>query len=125
MTVKPLFSDRLVTKLRAVQIRGWLNMAVGGDTWTVTRWTGDGVSTARTQTTVGAITGYIYEEKAVQLVSSSGGVQVGQAGWRLALISGTVQVEDVLISVADSRAFTVRALDVDFLFSRATVEKAS
>lgn len=121
--VKPLFSDRTVQQLRTIQIRGWKNTAVGGDTWTVTRWTGDGVTGAKTQTTVGTITGYIYEEKIVQVGGTQSGTQVGQAQWRLALLAGTVQPEDVLTSVADGRKFTVRALDADFLFPRADVER--
>jgi hypothetical protein len=121
--MKPLFSDRTVKSLRNVQIRGWLNTAVGGDTWTVTRWTGDGVSTPKEQTAAGTITGYIYEEKVVQLTGSAAGTQIGQAQWRLALLSGDVQVEDVLTSIADGRKFTVRALDEDFLFKKADVER--
>lgn len=124
MTIKPLFSDRVLAKLRILEQRAWTNTAVGGNTWAITRWTGDGITTPRSQTAVGTITGYIYEQKDVQLVNAQSGTTVGQAHWRLAIVSGSVHVDDVLVSTTDATwKFTVRALDQDVLFQRADVER--
>jgi hypothetical protein len=126
MANKPLFTSRTVTTLRTIKQRAWLNTAVGGVTWTVKRWSGDGVTGTKTLSTIGTITGYVYRTKAAQLGSTASSTQVGQPGWHLSLLRGRVQDEDILISVADSSwAFTVRSEDDTWLFDGAIVEQTA
>jgi hypothetical protein len=116
MANKPLFTSRTVTTLRTIKQRAWLNTAVGGVTWTVKRWSGDGVTGTKTLSTIGTITGYVYRTKAAQLGSTASSTQVGQPGWHLSLLRGRVQDEDIL---------TVRSEDDTWLFDGAIVEQTA
>lgn len=83
---------------------------VGGSSWTVRRASGSGVSGAKTWATVGSVTGYALRNAPDAQALALPQVTVASAPWRWVAPLGqpvSVQAEDVLISVADGRAFTV------------------
>lgn len=87
--------------------------AVGGDAWTVTRTTGDGIAAPRVETELDApIAGSVYRAKPKAVVVNGALFQPDDA-WRLVAAAGTsVQVGDRLTSVSDtSLVFQVMSLE--------------
>jgi hypothetical protein len=96
----------------------------GGGTWSVERWTGDGVTTARTQVTgVPNITGYAYRQKPGLVAPALPGAPVLDDIWRLIVISGTVQVDDMLTSTATGEQITISSVESWYNYTRCNVER--
>lgn len=107
---KPLLSSRTMAALRRIELRGFTteDVTVGGDTWSVQRATGDGMSGPVVTGPAAAITGYVYQQRATSERASAPGTPVGEALWLLTVVAGSVQIGDVITSEDDSQwVFTV------------------
>jgi hypothetical protein len=96
----------------------------GGATWTVARWTGDGVTAARTAVTgVSAITGYAYRQEPGPTAPAAPGEPVLADLWRIIIVSGTVQEGDLLTSTTTGEQLTISSVESWYGYVRCNVER--
>jgi hypothetical protein len=108
---------------RALAQRSIAEVAVGGDTWSVSRPGGNGVSGPRSSASAGTVTGYAYQEQPADVVVNVAGTPLPNAPWRFMVVSGAVQPGDTITSAASATIkFTVRAPDANSLWTDPILE---
>jgi hypothetical protein len=111
--VPALISPTGRAALRQIREDELRERGVGGEAWTVTRRSGDGVTTVTTVTTVGTAMALVGERPAGQLASAAPGSLVGKTEWEAIIIASgpALLPEDTLTSVASpTLAFRLRAV---------------
>lgn len=97
-------------RIREAELRG---RGVGGESWAVTRASGDGVAVPVMWAAVGTAAALVGELPAGNLASAAPGASVAEASWE-AIITGTAPAllpDDVLTSVATpALAFRLRSV---------------
>lgn len=84
--------DLTATRLWAIR-----QLSVGGQRWTVTRHTGDGVGAPRTAAVVGVVRGYLWQDTRARTGQALPGAQAPVAPWRFARVGGlALQADDHL-----------------------------
>lgn len=115
---RPLLSARDLRNLRAVRESELQLRAVGGDRWTVTRRSGDGVGSPTTPATIGEARALIGELPAGKIGETAPGSLLAPPHWELIVIADgpALLPEDTLTSVADtSKVFRLRAVTDRYL----------
>lgn len=91
-------------------------LGIGGSSWTVETNTGNTVSTAKTWTSAGTITGYVVESPPSSEQLSLAGGRLLQAGWTFlgkTALAGALISPARITSVSDpTKVFLVRGLDL-------------
>lgn len=122
-----MHNEQAKARLRAVRIKGLIDQGVGGDTWTVERKGGDGITPA-SSTTPASVTAYVYQEKPSKLAMALAGTPVSSGGsgapWWVEVVAGDLEAGDVITSADDpSLIFTVHKPEQRPLFWKAIVTK--
>lgn len=87
------------------------DLAIGGESWTVERPSGNGVTGPTSSGAAASITGTVYRAKPPTIVVNVAQTPVPVRQWHLNLRTGTVAVGDRITSVATpSYRFTVKSL---------------
>lgn len=94
----------------------------GGATWTVERKTGNGVSAPATSAPASSITGYAYRQRPGARAPTAAQTAALDDQWFIIVTAGEVKVRDVLTSVADGRALTVKTREPWYEYQRCEVE---
>lgn len=81
--------------------------SAGGESWTVDRISGDGITARPTLMTVTTVTGYAYRAMPQRIVSEQAPDFTPTEDWRFVTTSPEVQEGDTLRSVLDGRSFQV------------------
>jgi hypothetical protein len=88
------------------------NVALGGNQWTVSRATGNGISAPVTTGSAGTITAYVIEAQQPALQTTPAPLFVTVDSWELYATTGTdLQIGDTVTSVADP-TFRFQVLDI-------------
>jgi hypothetical protein len=94
----------------------------GGYAWTVVRTTGDGVASDTTQAPAASVSGYAYRSRPSPISPTDPQTGALDERWYFILVSGTLQIRDVLTSSDDGRQLAVEAVEPWYDYHRCTVE---
>lgn len=95
----------------------------GGDTWAVSRPSGNGVTADVAFSAAGNVTGYAYRQRPGAMGQALPQTAVLNDQWWFILLTGTLQVGDVLTSAADGRRIIVRTIEPWYEYSKCAIER--
>ena len=123
-TTRPLFGSRTVAALRALAERGLLAQGVGGDTWTVTRAIGSGL-TPGAPTVIGTICAAVFQDTKAAERGALPATAVTVAPWKVGVFAHpehpiiALQANDLLTSATTpSMTYTVVGPDSDVIYAQ-------
>jgi hypothetical protein len=93
----------------------------GGDTWSVSRPAGDGVTTDVTFSAAASVTGYAYRQRPGATGQALPQTAVLNDQWWFILLTGSVQQGDVLTSAEDGRRIIIRTLEPWYEYTRCEI----
>ena len=98
--------------LRAIREGELRGRGVGGDSWLVTRESGEGVASETTTIAMGLITALVGERPAGRIVGAAPNTLIGAVAWEAIILSSALALlpEDVLTSAASGDAVRLRAV---------------
>jgi hypothetical protein len=114
--------DQMRAAAQAATIQAARAFGFGGDTWHISRTEGNGVTGPVSSAAAADVTGYAYRRRPGSLAPAAPTTQALDDAWGFIVVSGTVQVNDVLTSAADGTIVSVTSVEPWYDYQRCDVE---
>jgi len=114
--------DMMRASAQQATIQAARSFGFGGDTWHVSRTTGNGVTGAASSASAADVTGYAYRRRPGTLSPAAPTTPTLDDLWGFIVMSGTVEVTDVLVSAADGTEIRVLSVEPWYSYQRCDVE---